>query len=204
MPKTSMSYRVDRVGESFERFRRDNPHVEQELLYQLDQYFQAGVSYVSIKHVWEVMRHRRFQTHGEFRRLNNDYPARYARVIAAARPELGALLRMRRLAHEPTPEERAAIEAQGDAFPETSSGTIRGVNRTALQRPGTRGKGDASKRTHDRVAGTSYANIRRGDEVACGFHPCGVIFVARQPGQKFHAARCRTAQWMLDHPRVER
>lgn len=191
---------TDRIASAFEKFRDENPDVEDRLVSLLEEYAAEGATYVSIKHLWEIMRRARWlSTRGELWKLNNDYTSRYARLIAAARPDLAPLLRMRRLAGEPTDAELEAAERQVDAFPETRS--------TSPAQPVSRG-------VATRRQSIGNANLRRdeggdcrdmtervvGQRVACDF--CAMAFDVRRAGQRFCSARCRTQAWMKEHPRV--
>ena len=192
----------DRIAGPFEKFRAANPHVERRLIELLEEYERDGVTHVSIKHLWEVMRRAVWlQTKGELWKLNNSYTARYARVIRERRPDLAHLFSMRRLAGELTPEEQELARRQTDAFPETVPTPVPQPAPAVLQRH----SGARQTRTATRGATHRGREPREpvvGESFTCDYVECGQEFVVRRRGQRFHHRNCRTAQWMIDHPRL--
>ena len=74
-------------------FHRANPHILTALIAIAD---GLDTDRLSIKMLWEVLRYRMIETHGDAGyRLNNSFTATYGRLIAEARPDLGARLQFR-------------------------------------------------------------------------------------------------------------
>lgn len=74
-------------------FHRANPHILDALIALAD---TLNTDRLSIKMLWEVLRFRMIETHGDSGyRLNNSYTAEYARLMAEARPDLGERLQFR-------------------------------------------------------------------------------------------------------------
>lgn len=93
--------RVFTIQARFERFHRDHPEVYAELLDLCRAWKAAGNTAWSIKGAFEVLRWKRHTAGladpGEAYRLNNNYTARYARLIVREHPEFAALFELREL-----------------------------------------------------------------------------------------------------------
>lgn len=84
------------LQQRFEAFHRANPWVFDEVIRLLEEARDDGARRIGVKHVFEVLRwkHRR-RTRGDDWRLNNSFTSRYARLVAAVRPDLAGLLEFR-------------------------------------------------------------------------------------------------------------
>lgn len=87
----------DRLRRRFERFHRDHPEVYDELVRLARQVKARGVERWSIKGLFEVVRYndRLRRGEGESYKLNNNYSAFYARLIASREPGLEGFFRTR-------------------------------------------------------------------------------------------------------------
>lgn len=76
------------LPERFAQFHSDNPHVADALEALAAQWFAAGNQRVGMKALYERLRWESgLRTTGGAYRLNNDWPAFYARLLLEAHPE---------------------------------------------------------------------------------------------------------------------
>lgn len=85
-----------RLEQAFEKFHADNPHVYAMLRDLAVGYLSAGRR-VSIGFLYEVARHERFKTHGDWFKLNNNHRSRYARMLMQREPRLHGFFHTREL-----------------------------------------------------------------------------------------------------------
>lgn len=79
------------------RFHEQNPHVYK-MAVDLARYMKRrGLNHYGIAAVWEVLRFKYFETTGDEFKLNNNYRAFYARLIAAQEPDLAGFFQLREL-----------------------------------------------------------------------------------------------------------
>ncbi|KPC72078.1 hypothetical protein ADL27_52795, partial [Streptomyces sp. NRRL F-6602] len=86
----------------FEAFHRHNPWVLQQLEALAAHVLDQGSRRIGISMLFELLRYRYgVATHGgEFRRLNNDFRSRYARLICERHPEWRSRFELRALRSE--------------------------------------------------------------------------------------------------------
>jgi len=88
------------IEQRFQDFHSANPHVFERIIELLSQVRARGKYRVGMKMIFEVLRWEYFlrtdRPEGEFL-LNNDFSSRYSRMVASTRPDLGALLEVRKL-----------------------------------------------------------------------------------------------------------
>ncbi len=76
------------ITERAERFHRRNPSVYT-FAVSVSRYTKSkGVQHYGIGAVWEIMRFKYLETHGDIYKLNNNYRAWYARRIMQNEPDL--------------------------------------------------------------------------------------------------------------------
>ncbi len=77
------------IDERFAAFHAANPQVADRLERLVEQTLEAGAKRIGIKMLWEVLRwHVLLETRdADGFKLNNDYHARYARLLLQRRPE---------------------------------------------------------------------------------------------------------------------
>lgn len=86
------------LQERFLAFHHANPHVYEELLKLARRWQRAGNRHCGIKMLFEVLRYRHgLRTSGDDFKLNNNFHARYARLLVEKNPELADLFEMREL-----------------------------------------------------------------------------------------------------------
>lgn len=90
------------LAEKWAAFHSENPHVYAALVRRLEADLADGFSYVSLKFHVEALRRQGVRTTGRPYAINNSHTAFYAHKVAAERPELAALLRLKGQA-DPSP-----------------------------------------------------------------------------------------------------
>lgn len=88
-----------RIEAAFRKFHADNPHVADKLEAMAAEWFSKGHPTVAIKMLWEALRWQQgisVETSDAYR-LNNNYTARYARLLIQRRPEWAARIKTREL-----------------------------------------------------------------------------------------------------------
>ena len=86
------------ISERFDAFHNENPHVYEQLRVLALGLVRRGRTRIGIGMLFEVLRWQRMiATTGEPYKLNNDYRSRYARMLAAAEPELADAFETREL-----------------------------------------------------------------------------------------------------------
>lgn len=91
--------RLGRIEAAFRKFHTDNPHVADKLEKMAAEWFASGHDHVAIKMLWEALRWQegiRVAAVDTFR-LNNNYTARYARLLIERRPEWASRIKTREL-----------------------------------------------------------------------------------------------------------
>lgn len=85
------------IAERFEDFHRDNPQVYAELLKLAKRAAARGCTRLGIKCLWESVRYNlSVSTYSpDGYKLNNDFTARYARLLMEQEPELAGLFETR-------------------------------------------------------------------------------------------------------------
>jgi hypothetical protein len=84
-----------------ERFHRRNPAVYQYAVDVCRYMRRRRVEHYGIGAVWEIMRFKYLETHGDLYKLNNNYRAWYARRIMALEPDLAGFFSTRDCPHDP-------------------------------------------------------------------------------------------------------
>ena len=86
--------------EKFEEFHRDNPHVYRELRQLALDLVELGHERIGIGMLFEVLRWKRaLRTTDDDFKLNNNYRARYARLLMEMEPRLAGKFEIRQI-HE--------------------------------------------------------------------------------------------------------
>lgn len=87
------------IAARFRRFHLENPHVYRILVEMARYYREKGRKQEGMKHLYEVLRWRRFVETGgaEDFRLPNDFTSRYARLIMENEPDLEGFFETREL-----------------------------------------------------------------------------------------------------------
>lgn len=81
-------------------FHLHNPHVMR-MAVDLARHVKAkGLTRYSMKAIWEVLRFRAIESHGDKYKLNNSYTAWYARAIMCTYPDLQGFLVTRECPHD--------------------------------------------------------------------------------------------------------
>ena len=75
------------LAQSFREFHDANPHVYTRLR-DLALSYLARHLFVGVGHLYEVVRYERFQTTGDWFKLNNNHRSRYARLLMECEPRL--------------------------------------------------------------------------------------------------------------------
>lgn len=86
--------------ERFMRFHVDNPHVFEQLKKMALEWRRRGHQHGGIKMFWEALRYQRGLETADAAdgfKLNNNYPARYARLLMQQVPELRGFFETREL-----------------------------------------------------------------------------------------------------------
>jgi len=84
------------IDERFAEFHASNPQVYRNLVALAHRAFAAGRDRLGMKQLWEVLRWEyALGTTGDTYKLNNDYTALYARLLAANEPELAHVFETR-------------------------------------------------------------------------------------------------------------
>ena len=81
---------------TFDDFHAANPHVYRELRRLALHYVDQGRARVSMKFLFEILRHRFIATDGGEFVLNNNYTAKYARLLKASEPRLATVFETRK------------------------------------------------------------------------------------------------------------
>jgi len=76
------------IADRAERFHRLNPAVYRYAVTVSRYTKRRGLTHYGIGAVWEIMRFKYLETHGDIYKLNNNYRAWYARQIMAREPDL--------------------------------------------------------------------------------------------------------------------
>lgn len=88
------------IGERAERFHARNPAVYA-FAVSISRYTRRrGVPHYGIGAVWEIMRFKYLETHGDVYKLNNNYRAWYARRIMATEADLRGFFTVRHCPNE--------------------------------------------------------------------------------------------------------
>lgn len=85
---TDAEVREGTIAERAERFHRRNPAVYRFAVSVCRFMQERRIQHYGMKAVWEVMRFKYLETHGDIYKLNNNYTAFYARLIMAQEPDL--------------------------------------------------------------------------------------------------------------------
>ena len=93
-PETTLPVKLT-TAERFEAFHAANPHVYRCLREKALELRRQGITRWGIKGLWEVVRWSRARTTGDFRKLNNNFPAFYARLLMRQEPELAGFFETR-------------------------------------------------------------------------------------------------------------
>jgi len=100
--------RTGSIAERAERFHARNPAV---YLFARDvcRYLKRRrVEHYGMKAVWEIMRFKYLETHGDLYKLNNNYTAWYARRLMEQEPDLAGFFSTRECPNDPEYHARAA------------------------------------------------------------------------------------------------
>ncbi len=84
------------LAERFEAFHRLNPHVYAAIERQALRLVAQGERRIGVKAIAEDLRRGRLATTGDDWRINNSWPAFYARMLIAKHPQLDGIIEMRR------------------------------------------------------------------------------------------------------------
>lgn len=88
------------IGEQAARFHDRNPGVYA-FAVRLARFTKArGLAHYGIGAIWEVMRFKYLETHGDIYKLNNNYRAWYARQIMASEADLAGFFSVRDCPHD--------------------------------------------------------------------------------------------------------
>lgn len=88
------------LAERAERFHERNPGVYRYAV-RLCRYLRArGIAHYGIGAIWEVMRFKYLETHGDVYKLNNNYRAWYARRIMEFEADLAGFFTVRECPHD--------------------------------------------------------------------------------------------------------
>jgi hypothetical protein len=94
------------LAERAARFHAQNPAVYR-FAVSISRYVKrSGVEHYGIGAIWEVMRFKYLETHGDLYKLNNNHRAWYARLIMAQEPDLAGFFSTRETAHDDTYQTR--------------------------------------------------------------------------------------------------
>ena len=80
--------RLGTITDRAERFHARNPHVYRFAVSICRYTKRRGIAHYGIGAVWEVMRFKYLETHGDIYKLNNNFRAWYARRIMATEADL--------------------------------------------------------------------------------------------------------------------
>lgn len=100
MPKPRKVRSITSIQDRFERFHAENPHIYKRLEEMATAWLKHGHSRCSIHMLWETLRWQAgsgFFTRDEEYRLNDHYPARYARLLVENHPEWESVFNLRAL-----------------------------------------------------------------------------------------------------------
>jgi len=86
------------TDEKFQKFHEENPQIYLELLALTQQAVDHGRNKIGIQMLAEVIRWNRWiKSNDPDFKINNNYNARYARLIMAEHPEFGPIFNLREL-----------------------------------------------------------------------------------------------------------
>lgn len=94
------------ISERAACFHAQNPHVLAAVLVMALNLRSRGVRRGGIKMIWEVLRYRHLETHGDKYKLNNSYAPWYAREAMAREPRLEGFFETRASPHDPDYHDR--------------------------------------------------------------------------------------------------
>lgn len=84
------------LADRFDAFHKCNPHVFAAIERQALRLAAQGEKRIGVKAITEDLRRGRIATTGDDWRLNNSWPAFYARLLVAKHPRLEGVIEMRR------------------------------------------------------------------------------------------------------------
>lgn len=106
-PLVAVSYAPElTLAERAAAFHDQNPHVLAAILTLAVRLQERGVKRGSINMLFETLRFRALETHGDKYELNNSYRAWYAREAMRVRPRLAGFFETREGPHDPDYQER--------------------------------------------------------------------------------------------------
>lgn len=91
------------LAERFEAFHRLNPHVFAAIERQALRLAAQGEKRIGVKAITEDLRRGRIATTGDDWRINNSWPAFYARLLVKRHPGLEGVIEMRRAVADEVP-----------------------------------------------------------------------------------------------------
>jgi hypothetical protein len=100
------------IAERAERFHRRNPAVYRFAVDVCRYMRRRRVQHYGIGAVWEIMRFKYLETHGDIYKLNNNYRAFYARLIMSQEPDLAGFFQTRECPNDPDYHTRPVIGAE--------------------------------------------------------------------------------------------
>ena len=97
------------IAERAERFHQRNPAVYRFAVDICRYMRRRRIEHYGIKAVWEVMRFKYLETHGDIYKLNNNYTAWYARLIMTQEPDLVGFFQTRDCPNDPDYHTRPVV-----------------------------------------------------------------------------------------------